>query len=750
MEDQEMRSAEIQIRSQEGLDYIRAKNTTESELQEVLRGDTPIELDWQNRWLKGEEYAHILNRIDKYCEVFKLLKYSQKTHPESIYIQPENGMIYFVKGSSIGSDFGFPRLAFKKKYKWKKMNFTTDLPKKDPIVSYIVASAVKCEKFFPGSSKEGPVYRMHAVILTKRSETQKNNGNANSRKTSCINAATSSQSSGILKNEFGVSRQNVKNQSSNKWAPAQNATKYILCHVRKVNNKKDSEGDDDDAFISEIKIDNEQSHEEMDMRQINNNIRLISDDVKDENIGSIKTDFSIETRTKSHTFKFDSMKKSLTSCRKVSETSMKLRRRAMTDGQSLIQEENPDKNIENIIDDSSHNSVQDNSLTISDLKEQGSDGEDSDFIIKDTSNKTSKKRRVQKLQRKNTESNNNLIEEQQNSQIISPDMSKNNSQLNEFLSPENGRKHSAQIVQDNPDQIELQQDAQLFAHLYTLQKRQKRSESLDYTMQTLNIDDKSTNANTNNVFNFTENFSKTTMNSPPQAPLPRPIPLMNNRGLYRKTSEVIGDKDRISAFKKFDTNQNFQLGQQIQQFKSPQLNPTQFCSPFNALNSNYFEQCFTETNDNLKLKSNILQNLVHQSQIMNQSCLGNQSHFGTPNLPSIMSLSTMQSQKPPLYGQTCQIQQQNQVLTNKYGLFQAQTQNNIPDIINNINNSNVNIFNQLFSFKLPEQQQQQNQTSSNIINSQIPLLRKASMPTDFYLDQINSNMGFHQGDCLPK
>jgi hypothetical protein len=53
----------------------------------------------------------------------------------------------------------------------KKMNFTTDLPKKDPIVSYIVASAVKCEKFFPGSSKEGPVYRMHAVILTKRQET---------------------------------------------------------------------------------------------------------------------------------------------------------------------------------------------------------------------------------------------------------------------------------------------------------------------------------------------------------------------------------------------------------------------------------------------------------------------------------------------------------------------------------------------------------------------------------------------------
>jgi hypothetical protein len=52
------------------------------------------------------------------------------------------------------------------------MNFTTDLPKKDPVVSYIVASAVRCEKFFPGSSKEGPVYRMHAVILTQKQNTR--------------------------------------------------------------------------------------------------------------------------------------------------------------------------------------------------------------------------------------------------------------------------------------------------------------------------------------------------------------------------------------------------------------------------------------------------------------------------------------------------------------------------------------------------------------------------------------------------
>jgi hypothetical protein len=100
----------------------------------------------------------------------------EKQHPENIYIQPESklisastdildGQVYFVRANTIGSDFGFPRLGFKKFYKWKKMNFTTDLPKRNPLVSYIVASAVRCEKFFPNSSRPGPIFRMHAVII---------------------------------------------------------------------------------------------------------------------------------------------------------------------------------------------------------------------------------------------------------------------------------------------------------------------------------------------------------------------------------------------------------------------------------------------------------------------------------------------------------------------------------------------------------------------------------------------------------
>jgi hypothetical protein len=96
------------------------------------------------------------------------------------------------------------------------MNFTTDLPKKDPIVSYIVASAVKCEKFFPGSAKEGPVYRMHAVILTRRPETAPNHLGPHPPQKKAISAPS------VLNNYSGngVSRQNQKLSGASKWAPA--------------------------------------------------------------------------------------------------------------------------------------------------------------------------------------------------------------------------------------------------------------------------------------------------------------------------------------------------------------------------------------------------------------------------------------------------------------------------------------------------------------------------------------------------
>lgn len=84
--------------------------------------------------------------------------------------------------------------------KRKKMNFTTELPKRDPLVSYIVASAVKCEKFFPGCNTDGPAFRMHAVILTQGTH------------------------------KFG------------QFETPADSYNFVLCHVRKVNNHRDGFG----------------------------------------------------------------------------------------------------------------------------------------------------------------------------------------------------------------------------------------------------------------------------------------------------------------------------------------------------------------------------------------------------------------------------------------------------------------------------------------------------------------------------
>lgn len=57
-----------------------------------------------------------------------------------------DGTLYFVEGTGLGSDFGFPRVEGKKKFRWKKMNFSTNLPKTNPRVTYIVASTTNCNQ----------------------------------------------------------------------------------------------------------------------------------------------------------------------------------------------------------------------------------------------------------------------------------------------------------------------------------------------------------------------------------------------------------------------------------------------------------------------------------------------------------------------------------------------------------------------------------------------------------------------------
>ena len=70
----------------------------------------------------------------------------ENDHPEEIYFAPENQQIYFIKKTTL-KHLHFPRLnglnSNKKKYKWKKMNFTTNLPKHNPIVRYICGNKNK-------------------------------------------------------------------------------------------------------------------------------------------------------------------------------------------------------------------------------------------------------------------------------------------------------------------------------------------------------------------------------------------------------------------------------------------------------------------------------------------------------------------------------------------------------------------------------------------------------------------------------
>jgi hypothetical protein len=152
-----------------------------------------------------------------------------------------------------------------------------------------VASAVKCEKFFPESVKEGPVFRMHAVILTRKPESDKASGAAKLTKEERFgrNVAVSNDKSNIYLQidssftniniglsvhsgsintplEFGsleerkhVKKEQESNQSEGglsgiaKWVPACNASNYILCHVRRVSGKM---GDDDDEGGNETPV----------------------------------------------------------------------------------------------------------------------------------------------------------------------------------------------------------------------------------------------------------------------------------------------------------------------------------------------------------------------------------------------------------------------------------------------------------------------------------------------------------------
>lgn len=117
-----------------------------------------IEFPWADRWLKGCEYEFMIKNHEEYLAKGSLRIYFE--HPLDIYTAPAHGMVYFLRNRNL-KELGFPRVkGLKKRFKWKKMNFVTPLPKQNPRVTYLVATGklgqscfrmhiVFCENSFP-------------------------------------------------------------------------------------------------------------------------------------------------------------------------------------------------------------------------------------------------------------------------------------------------------------------------------------------------------------------------------------------------------------------------------------------------------------------------------------------------------------------------------------------------------------------------------------------------------------------------
>ena len=57
---------------------IDAINVSDERLKELLQTTRPLRFDWENKWLRGDQYAHMLNNIDIYRDAFNMHKMAEK------------------------------------------------------------------------------------------------------------------------------------------------------------------------------------------------------------------------------------------------------------------------------------------------------------------------------------------------------------------------------------------------------------------------------------------------------------------------------------------------------------------------------------------------------------------------------------------------------------------------------------------------------------------------------------------------
>ncbi len=58
--------------------WIDATNVSEETLKQLLKMGKALRFDWENKWLRGDQYAHTLTHIDEYGEHFGMPKLAEK------------------------------------------------------------------------------------------------------------------------------------------------------------------------------------------------------------------------------------------------------------------------------------------------------------------------------------------------------------------------------------------------------------------------------------------------------------------------------------------------------------------------------------------------------------------------------------------------------------------------------------------------------------------------------------------------
>ena len=62
-----------------------SQSIEEEVIQCSITSKEPIRFEWEHRWLKGHEYAFMLQNVELYCRRFGIGKYPPKIHPMDIY-----------------------------------------------------------------------------------------------------------------------------------------------------------------------------------------------------------------------------------------------------------------------------------------------------------------------------------------------------------------------------------------------------------------------------------------------------------------------------------------------------------------------------------------------------------------------------------------------------------------------------------------------------------------------------------------